>query len=205
MRQAAAETRDVRAATRTLLKEAVPGAEVKDTDYVFLSFVLRYIPSGLVGLLVAVILCATMSSISSELAALGSTTTLDLYQRLRGELPDAKHGLLVSKLFTALWGVLAVSFASFAALLDNLIEAVNILGSLFYGTMLGLFLVGFFMRWVGATPVLIAALIAEASVLALFFATDLGFLWFNVVGSGLVVVLAALFQLSSGTRRRGLA
>ena len=195
LRTAAAQTQQVRESAKALIARVVPDADLKDADYVFLSFVRRYLPSGLVGLLIAVILCAAMSSTASELTALGSTTTLDLYQRLRGQPLPAARGLLLSKLFTALWGLLAVGFACFAALLDNLIEAVNILGSLFYGTTLGMFLVGFFMRWIGATPVLLAALIAQASVLVLFFASQLGFLWYNVVGSAAVVGLAALFQL----------
>ena len=194
LRRTAAENGQLRSQTKQLIAAAVPGAELKDGDYVFLSFVMRNLPSGLVGLLIAVILCAAMSSIASELTALGSTTTLDLYQRWKGEVLPPQRGLLASKLFTALWGVLAVAFAGFAALLDNLIEAVNILGSLFYGTQLGLFLVGFFMRGIGARAVLIAALIAQLGVLALYFWTELGFLWFNVVGSALVVGLSALFQ-----------
>jgi len=205
LQRAAYAASAVRDDTKRLIARAVPHAETKDADYVFLGFVLRYLPSGLIGLLIAVIFCAAMSSTASELAALGSTTTLDLYQRLLGrQLPD-RHGLLVSKLFTALWGVLAVSFASFASLLDNLIEAVNILGSLFYGTVLGLFLVGFFLRWIGATPVLIAALTAQAIVLGLFFASDVGYLWYNVVGAAVVVGLAATLEALLGGRfaRRG--
>src|SRR5690606_20606701 len=110
--------------------------------------------SGLVGLLIAVILCAAMSSTSSELAALGSTTTVDLYKRLWRRAATPRHDLRASQLFTVLWGLVAVAFATFATLLDNLIEAVNILGSIFYGTVLGLFVVAFFVRRVTATPVL---------------------------------------------------
>ena len=194
LQRAAADNAELRAQTRQLIATAVPGAELKDADYVFLGFVMRYLPSGLVGLLIAVILCAAMSSIASELTALGSTTTLDLYQRWSGRPLPPQRGLLLSKLFTALWGVVAVAFAGFAALLDNLIEAVNILGSLFYGTQLGLFLVGFFLRGIGARAVFIAALIAQAGVLALYFWTELGFLWFNVVGSALVVGSSVLLQ-----------
>jgi hypothetical protein len=108
--------------------------------------------------------------------------------------PTPEQDLRVSKLFTALWGLAAVSFASFASLLDNLIEAVNILGSIFYGTVLGIFLVAFFVKHVTATPVLIAALIAQASVIGLYLASDIGFLWYNVIGSALVVVLALALQ-----------
>jgi solute:Na+ symporter, SSS family len=194
LRAAAQSVKQVRSETKQLIKRALPDAETKDTDYVFLSFVLQYVPSGLIGLLLAAILCAAMSSIASELTALGSTTTIDLYRRLRKSAGSPQHDLRASKLFTALWGLVAVSFATFAALLDNLIEAVNILGSIFYGTVLGIFLVAFFLRRVTATPVLIAALIAQATVLLLFFTSELGFLWYNVVGSGIVVVLALVFE-----------
>jgi Na+(H+)/acetate symporter ActP len=202
LQRAAVDTGHVRQDAKALIARAVPSAELKDTDYVFLGFVLHYIPSGIVGLLVAVIMCAAMSSIASELTALGSTTTLDLYQRLRTTPLSPERGLLLSKVFTGLWGVVAVAFAGFAALLDNLIEAVNILGSLFYGTMLGLFLVGFFLRFITATPVLVAALISQALVLGLFFTSKLGFLWYNVVGSASVVVLALLFQGGLNLRSR---
>jgi Na+/proline symporter len=198
LRAAAAETDRVRAEAKTLVAQALPGAETKDSDYVFIGFVLRYVPSGLVGLLIAVIFCASMSSTSSELAALGSTTTVDLYKRLLNREAAPRRDLLVSKLFTVLWGLVAVSFATFAALIDNLIEAVNILGSIFYGTVLGLFVVAFFVRRVTATPVLIAALIAQATVGLLFVASDLGFLWFNVIGCGLVVGLSFVFELLGG-------
>ena len=195
LRAAVARTDALRHEAKGLVAQALPHADTKDADYVFLSFVLQYVPSGLVGLLIAVVLCAAMSSTASELSALGATTTIDLYKRLFQRRPSARHDLLASKLFTVLWGLVAVSFASFAALLDNLIQAVNILGSIFYGTVLGLFVVGFFVRRVTATPVLWAALVAQAIVIALFFASDVGFLWYNVVGCGVVVVLAVLLEL----------
>jgi SSS family transporter len=203
LQRAAADVSALRGEAKALIGRALPDAERKDTDYVFLGFVTHYVPRGLVGLLMAVILCAAMSSIASELTALGSTTTLDLYQRLRQQPLTAKQGLFMSKLFTALWGIVAMSFAGFAALLDNLIEAVNILGSVFYGTVLGLFLVGFFMRKISASPVLFAALIAQALVLVLFATSKLGFLWYNVIGAGVVVGLATLFQALVSLRVRG--
>jgi len=195
LQAAATEVSDVRKQAKTLIKAAVPNAETKDSDYIFLTFVLNYVPSGLVGLLVAVILCAAMSSTASELTALGSTTTLDLYRRIRKQTPSSERDVRVSKLFTALWGVVAVAFAGFASLLDNLIEAVNILGSIFYGTVLGIFLVAFFVRRVQATAVLIAAIVAQATVITLFFSSDIGFLWFNVIGSAVVVLLSLVAQL----------
>jgi Na+/proline symporter len=200
LRAAAAETDALRTEAKALVARALPNAETKDADYVFLTFVLRYVPAGFVGLLIAVILCAAMSSTASELAALGATSTVDLYKRLFRRGGSAGHDLLVSKLFTVFWGLVAVSFASFASLLDNLIQAVNILGSIFYGTILGLFAVAFFVRRVTATPVLLAALVAQAVVIALFFLSDLGFLWYNVVGSAIVVGLSLLIELAVGKR-----
>lgn len=192
------ETQALRQEAKALVSKALPGAETKDTDYVFISFVLRYLPSGLIGLLIAVILCAAMSSTSSELAALGSTSMIDLYKRIgsgsAASVMTTAADLRLSKLFTVLWGFAAIGFATFASLVDNLIQAVNILGSIFYGTLLGLFVVAFFLRRVTATPVLIAALIAQTVVVVLFFSSDLGFLWFNVVGSGIVVVLSLVFE-----------
>lgn len=194
LRAAAADTAGIRAEAKTLVKHALPEAETKDADYVFLSFILGYVPKGLVGLLIAVILCAAMSATSSELAALGSTTTVDLFKRLKPRASSPREDLIASKVFTAAWGVAAVSFASFASLLDNLIQAVNILGSIFYGTLLGLFAVAFFVRRVGATPVLIAACVAQSVVLILFLASDIGFLWYNVIGCGIVVILSSVIE-----------
>jgi Na+/proline symporter len=197
LRAAAEATESIRVEAKDLVKRALPGAETKDADYVFIGFVLRHLPAGLIGLLIAVILCASMSSTSSELAALGSTSTIDLYRRILRRESTPRQDLIASKLFTVLWGLVAVSFASFASLLDNLIEAVNILGSIFYGTVLGLFLTAFFVKRVTATPVLIAALIAQATVLGLFLGTELGFLWYNVVGCGLVVSISFILQLAT--------
>ena len=197
---AAAEVRTHREAAKELVVTAVPEAETKDADYVFVTFVLQYLPAGLVGLLIAVILSAAMSSTASELNALGSTTTIDLYRRgLRPNLSD-RGSVMASKLFTMGWGLVALAFASFASLLDNLIEAVNILGSIFYGTVLGLFLVAFFLKRVTGTPVFVAALGAQAVVVTLFFTSSLGFLWYNVVGCGVVMALSVLLQPIFGRR-----
>ena len=190
LRSAVAATDAIRAEAKELVRTAVPDAETRDADYVFLTFVLAFVPQGLVGLLIAVILCAAMSSTASELAALGATSTVDLYKRIVGARVAARHDLLVSKSLTVVWGAVAIGFAMFASLFDNLIEAVNILGSLFYGTVLGLFLVAFFVKSVTATPVLIGALVAQTVVLGLFFGSELGFLWYNVVACAIVVGVA---------------
>ena len=187
-----ARTDALRTEAKAVVAAALPGAETKDTDYVFLSFVLSFLPIGLVGLLMAVILSAAMSSTASELSALGSTMTIDFYRRSFRKDASDRHYLLASKLFTVFWGLLAVAFATFASLLDNLIEAVNILGSLFYGTVLGIFLAAFFLKRTTGTAVFWSALVSEAAVLALFFASDIGFLWYNVVGCVGVLALAPL-------------
>ena len=194
LRDAAARAAAIRSEAKALIRRAAPGTDSKDADYVFLSFILRYVPKGLVGLLLAVILCAAMSATASELAALGSTTTMDFYKRLRRVERTAGEDLLTSKLFTAAWGVTAIGFASFAGLIDNLIQAVNILGSIFYGTILGLFAVAFFVRRVTATPVLIAAAVAQTTVLALFLTSDVGFLWYNVIGCTIVVAVSSALE-----------
>ena len=198
---AAKESAAVRAEAKALVARALPGAETKDSDYIFIGFVKRWLPSGLLGLLVTVIFAAAMSSISSELSALGGTTTVDFYRRLgRRKLDDAQV-LKASKLFTVFWGAVAIAFASFAALLDNLIQAVNILGSLFYGTVLGLFVVAFFLKRVQGHAVFFAGLVAQSTVLALFFTTKIGYLWFNVIGCAVVVVVAVALQ-AAGVKPR---
>jgi SSS family solute:Na+ symporter len=190
VRAAAVRTEALRQETRALITAALPRPEPNDADYVFLSFVMANLPRGLVGLLLAVILCAAMSSTAGELTALGGCTVVDFYRRsLRPGASDA-HYLRMAKICTGAWGGLAVLFAASAALLDNLIQAVNILGSLFYGTILGIFLVAFFLRRVRPTPVFAAALISEALVIGVWLSTNIGFLWFNLIGCAAVVFLS---------------
>lgn len=197
LRRAVAQTQGLRGEAKSLVAAALPAAETRDTDYVFLTFVLDFVPSGLVGLLVAVILCAAMSSTASELAALGATSTVDLYKRVFTAPATPRRDLWVSKALTVLWGGVAIGFAAFASLFDNLIQAVNILGSIFYGTILGIFVVAFFLPRVTATPVLIGAVIAQTIVAILFFASDLGFLWYNVIGCAVVAAVALTVQAAS--------
>ncbi len=195
---------ELRTEAKAVIHEALPQAETEDHDYVFIAFVLAHLPAGLVGLLLAVILSAAMSSTASELSALGATSVVDLYKRLLDPDAGERRTIALSKGFTVMWGLVAIAFATFASLVDNLIEAVNIIGSLFYGVSLGLFLVGFFFRRVSANPTFGAALIAQAAVLGLYFGSDLGYLWFNLVGCALVVVLAPVGQYLAGpTEPRG--
>ncbi|SIR09727.1 sodium:solute symporter [Pontibacter lucknowensis] len=190
----------VRNDAKALIAKATPDAETKDTDYVFISFVMKYLPAGLVGLLLAVIFSAAMSSTASELNALASTTVVDIYKRSVKKEKDNFHYLRASRVFTAAWGTLAIIFATYASLLDNLIQAVNIIGSIFYGTILGIFLVAFYVKYIKGHAVFIAALLAEAVVLYCHFYTDIAFLWFNVIGCVAVVVFGAILQFFIGQK-----
>lgn len=196
------QSQQVREEVKGLITQMDPEIETKDADYVFLTFIMAYLPHGLIGLLIAVIFSAAMSSSSSELNALASTTSMDFYKRLlkpkNAEL-DGRH-VLVSRLLTLAWGALAISFAIMANNSENLIEAVNIVGSIFYGTILGLFLVAFFFKFVQGNAVFWATVIAQMVVLVFHFLVlykviSLGYLWYNAIGLGLTIILSVLFQL----------
>jgi len=191
----------IRKEAKVAIVAAVPGSEKQDADFIFFDFALAHLPSGLLGLLVAVILAATMSSISSAVSSLGSTTTIDFHRRLARVPPDERQTVRLSKLYTILWGAVAIGFATFASLLDNLIQAVNILGSLFYGTVLGIFLTAFFLKRVRGTAVFIAALISEALVLSVFLLTEIGFLWFNLIGTATVMGVSLLLSVFQERQR----
>ena len=196
LRAAASASAALQAEARQTIARALPDANTKDADYIFLSFVMSNLPRGVVGLLLVVIFCAAMSAVAGELSALASTTVVDFYRRsLRPNASDA-HYVRAAKLFTAGWGVLAVLFALFASLLDNLIQAVNILGSLFYGTILGIFMVAFSTRKVRGTAVFIAAIAAEAIVVGMFLGTNVSFLWYNIIGCLGVVLFSGALQLA---------
>jgi Na+/proline symporter len=188
-------------ATREEVKELItkmdPEIETKDSDYVFLTFILNYLPHGLIGLLIAVIFSAAMSSTSSELNALASTTSIDFYKRLVQKDGSDTHYLNASKMLTFAWGVIAIIFAVVAKNSENLIEAVNIVGSIFYGTILGIFLVAFFFKGVKGNAVFYAALVAQTMVFVFHFLTlaeviTLGYLWYNAIGC-LITILVSLF------------
>ncbi len=177
-----------------LMKKENKNADTNDTNYIFLSFVINFLPVGLIGLVLAAIFSASMSSTSAELNALASTTVIDIYRRVIKKDASDSHYVFVSKISTVLWGCYAIFFALFANKLGSLIEAVNILGSLFYGTILGIFLVAFYFKKVKGTPTFVAAIIAEITVLYCFFFTGIPFLWFNVIGGLIVVVLALVIN-----------
>ncbi|RUA34073.1 MAG: sodium:solute symporter [Bacteroidetes bacterium] len=177
-----------------IIKATNEDLETTDTDYVFITFVMENLPKGIVGLLLAVIFSAAMSSTASELNALASTSIIDIYKRNIYQNGSEKHYLIASKLFTLFWGLVAVFFATFAGLLDNLIQAVNILGSIFYGTILGIFLSGFFIKYIKGNAVFIGAVIAQIVVLYFYFFSDMAYLWFNLIGCGIVILSGLLFQ-----------
>ncbi len=198
----------LRARMSGLVEKADPNAETEDDDYIFVTFVMNHLPQGLVGLLLAVIFSAAMSSTSAELNSLASTSTVDFYKRLGRPDKSDRNYLLASRLSTLLFGVLAILFAILASLFDNLIEAVNILGSLFYGVILGVFLVAFFIKRIGGNAVFIGALIAEGIIMAIYFrgetllGFEMGYLWFNLVAPMIVVAISFLVELYLEMRRR---
>lgn len=191
---------EIREEVRSLIDVASDGtAKTKDTDYVFITFVINYLPIGMVGLLLAVIFSAAMSSTSSELNALATTTVIDIYKRSFVKHRDDAHYLVASKGFTILWGVIALVFALYADLFENLIQAVNMIGSLVYGSILGIFMVAFFQKRIGGKAVFLAAILAEIAVLVIFYLDRIGeievaYLWLNPIGCGLVMILAELLQ-----------
>jgi Na+/proline symporter len=182
---------------RDAAKEAasgVPGKKANDSDYVFITFILDYLPHGLIGLLVTVFFAAALSSKAGELNALGSTTIVDVYRHVVKRDGDDAHYVRATKWFTVFWGLVAIGFALFAHLAENLIQAVNIVGSIFYGVVLGLFLVAFFVKWVRGTAVFWGAVAGQLLVFVLYAWTDISYLWFNVIGCVACMVFAVLIQ-----------
>ncbi len=201
---ASQHSRAVRAEAKAALAAADPRTKTKDSDYVFITFILTQLPHGAVGLLLAVMFSAALSSTASELAALGTTTTIDVWRHLRPLIAaDEARNVRVARRFTALWGAVAVTFALFAGFAENLIEAINILGSIFYGVVLGLFLVAFFLRHVGGTAVFLAAVAAEVLVVAMYFSLNIGYLWYNLIGCAACIVLSLALQAALPPRRAG--
>ena len=173
------------------LSELLPEAEANDKDYIFISFIMEHLPVGVIGLLLAMIFCAGMSSTSAALSALATTSTVDVLRPARSEAAQVR----ATQVATVLFGLLCLGFAALFSLFENLIQAVNILGSLFYGTILGIFLVAFFVRRVQGTAVFFAALVAEAAILALHFTgVEIAFLWYNLIAPAIVVVLSIAIQ-----------
>lgn len=197
--------KNLKSEAKILINEADSTVETNDKDYVFIYFILNNLPRGLIGLLLAVILSAAMSSTASELNALGSTTALDLYKRNVKEEKSEKHYVAISKWFTLLWGIIAILVACIANLFDNLIQLVNIIGSIFYGNVLGIFLLAFFIKFVKSNAVFTAAVITQIVILLIYYFAIfrlenlgeqalVGYLWLNLIGCALVMTIAILIQ-----------
>lgn len=185
----------LRTRLKSMIKESGILVETNDTNYVFIRFVMDHMPHGLIGLLIAVIFLAAWGSIAASLNALSSSTLIDFHKQfIKSDTTDEEEFRL-SRMYTLFWGVFCIVFAQFATNLGSLIEAVNILGSWFYGVMLGIFLVAFYLKKVGGNAVFYAAILGELCVLAMYAFTDIGWLWLNVIGAMAVVVFGLALQL----------
>jgi Na+/proline symporter len=181
---------------KDVLKRALPDEDVNDTNYIFLRFVIDYLPKGLVGLLIAVIFLAAWGSIAAALNALASCTVVDIHKKFINKDLTPKMDYRISKLYTFAWGVFCILVAEFASNLGNsLIETVNILGSLFYGVILGIFLVAFWMRKIKGTAIFYAAIVSELLIIVIYKADIISFLWLNVIGALLVIIIGYLIQM----------
>jgi solute:Na+ symporter, SSS family len=180
---------------KVTIAKALPNAKTQDRDYIFLNFVLRNLPHGIIGLLLAVMFSAAMSSMASELNALASTTCVDIYKRNITSDADPLHYVKASKWFTILWAVLAMVSAMLLSFAENLIQFVNIVGSLFYGTILGIFLTAFYIKRVHGTAVFWAALLAQAIIFYCYIFTDIAFLLYNIIGCGVVISFSLILQM----------
>ena len=184
----------IREEAKLLIKQNNPDADTNDTNYIFITYIINFLPIGLIGLLLAAIIAASMSSTSAELNSLSSTTMVDIYKRLINKNGSDAHYLNFSKFATVGWGLYAIIFALFASELGSLIEAVNILGSLVYGTILGIFLTAFYTKRISGHSVFLSAIISEMVVLYSYFFTDIPFLWYNVIGCVLVIIISFLIN-----------
>ena len=189
---------EIRAEAKKALQKATPDAKASDSDYVFITFILSQLPHGLIGLLIAVFFSSTLASKAGELNALGSTTTVDLYRHVVKRDADDAHYVKASKYFTIFWGLVAIGFALFANMVENLIEAVNILGSIFYGVVLAMFLVAFFLKRIGGTAIFWAAIVAQLLVFVLYKLLTISYLWYNIIGCAACIVIALIFQAALG-------
>jgi solute:Na+ symporter, SSS family len=186
---------DLREQAREIITSVDAKAEVNDKDYVFLYFILNFLPRGMIGLLLAVIFSAAMSSSASGLNALASTTAIDIYRRNIKEEKSQKHYVNATRIFTLFWGAVAILFACVATMFENLIQLVNIIGSIFYGTVLGIFLAAFYIKYIRARAIFWSALISQMAVFYIFYLDIVSFLWLNIIGAALTIGLGFLFQL----------
>jgi SSS family transporter len=194
------EEKVIRNKAKAIIKTALPDVETNDKDYVFITFILNYLPKGFIGLLLAMIFSAAMSSTASELNALGTTTSVDLYKRSLAPGRSEDHYVMMSKVLTLIWGVIAIIIACYCTLFENLIQFVNIIGSLFYGTILGIFLVGFFLKNIKGNAIFIAAFISEIIVIGIFYSEIVGYLMLNLIGCVLVTAISMIIQFMTQSK-----
>lgn len=185
---------DLRDQAKELISKADDKAETNDKDYVFINFILTYLPKGLIGLLLAVILSAAMSSTASGLSALASTTAIDIYKRNLKSPKSEKHYVNATKLFTVFWGIVAILFACVGTLFENLIQLVNIIGSVFYGTVLGIFLVGFYIKYIKAKAIFWGAICSQLTIFYIYYLDVVSFLWLNFIGAVLTIGISIILQ-----------
>ena len=186
-----AEEKKIRQNVKTITNEIAPSSiESNDLDYIFIFFILNYLPKGLIGLLLAVILSAAMSSTASELNALSTTTVIDLYKRNHLVKKSDNHYLKASKWFTVMWGIIAIIFASVGRLFENLIELVNLIGSLFYGTVLGIFIVAFFFKKIKGNEVFYSACLSQILIFFIYGYFEIGYLWLNFIGAIMTIIFS---------------
>ena len=198
--------KNIRDAAKTLIGKANQKDKTNDADYIFIHYIINYLPKGLIGLLLAVILCAAMSSTASGISALASTTVIDIYKRNVKEEKSERHYMFATKYFTVMWGIIAILFACVGTLFENLIQLVNIVGSIFYGTVLGIFLVGFYIKYVKSNAIFWGAVLSQTTIFVIYYFTihiypsgqeKLGYLWLNFIGAMLTIILSTLFERSS--------
>lgn len=203
VRRLEAEGRKLRDQAKEIVTKAT-GEKNSDNDFVFINFVMTWLPHGVIGLLLAIVFSAAMSSTASELNALTSTSTVDVYKRSIVKSAEDHHYVIASKWITAGWAVFAMAFAVWASNDENLIQRVNIVGSLFYGTLLGMFLTAFYIKYIKSDAVFYAAVIGELIVLAVWKFTSVAFLYYNFIGCAAVIGFAFIFQfIVNQTRRSG--
>ena len=193
MQNLSSQEKELREEAKELIAKSDSKAETNDKDYVFLYFILHHLPKGILGLLLAVIFSAAMSSSASGLNSLAATSTIDIYKRNKGEKSD-KHYVYATQYFTLFWGLVAIGFACISSLFENLIQLVNIIGSIFYGTVLGIFLVGFYIHYVKGKAIFIAACISQLTIFYIYYIDVVSFLWLNIIGAFLTLILSLSIQ-----------
>ncbi|WP_338377148.1 sodium:solute symporter [uncultured Flavobacterium sp.] len=200
MQTLTSQEKELREEAKNLIAKSDSKAETNDKDYVFLYFILHHLPKGILGLLLAVIFSAAMSSSASGLNSLAATSTIDIYKRNKGDKSD-KHYVYATQYFTLFWGLVAIGFACISSLFENLIQLVNIIGSIFYGTVLGIFLVGFYIHYVKGKAIFIAACISQLTIFYIFYIDIVSFLWLNFIGAILTLLLSLTVQAFLNNRK----